>query len=112
MVLVMELSNNQRKYLKSIAHGLRPVIMIGDKGLSENVRTETDLAASHHELIKVKLSVGDRELRDQMIADLSTALDLTLVQRIGNIAVFYRPRPKNYKAGKKTNLEELRLPKS
>lgn len=108
----MELSNNQRKYLKSIAHGLKPVIMVGDKGLSDNVRVETDLAASHHEIIKVKFAVGDRELRDQLIDDLAKPLDLTLVQRIGNIAVFYRPRPKHYKAGKRTSLEELRLPKN
>ncbi|MDD9892874.1 MAG: YhbY family RNA-binding protein [Gammaproteobacteria bacterium] len=107
----MELTIKQRKYLKAIAHGLKPVIMVGDKGLSENLRTETDLAASHHELIKVKFAVGDSELRDQMIAELAEPLDLTLVQRIGNVAVFYRPRPASYKAGKRTTLEELRLPK-
>ena len=108
----MEFTNNQRKYLKAIAHGLRPVIMIGDKGLTDAVRAETDLAASHHELIKVKFAVGDRELRDQMIDDLASPLNLSLVQRIGNIAVFYRPRPSSYKAGKRTTLEEIRLPKN
>lgn len=86
--------------------------MVGDKGLTDNVRHETDLAISHHELIKVKFAVGDRELRDQLIADLAAPLELTLVQRIGNIAVFYRPRPANYKAGKRTQLEEIRLPKA
>lgn len=108
----MELSIKQRKYLKALAHGLRPVIMVGDKGLSDNVRHETDLAISHHELIKVKFAVGDRDLRDQMITELAEPLDLTLVQRIGNIAVFYRPRPASYKAGKRTTLEELKLPKA
>lgn len=108
----MELSIKQRKYLKQLAHGLKPVIMVGDKGLSENVISETDSAASHHELIKVRFSVGDRDLRDQMIAELAGPLELSVVQRIGNVAVFYRPRPKNHKAGKRTVLEEIRLPKA
>lgn len=52
---------------------------------------ELDLALDAHELVKVKARVGDREERDAVLAELGTQTASTLVQRIGNVGVFYRP---------------------
>ncbi len=87
------LSSNQKRYLRSLAHGLKPVIMVGAKGVTDSLVAELDLALAHHELIKVKVAAGDREARDQSIAALFARVDAAVVQRIGNIAVAYRHNP-------------------
>lgn len=108
----MSLSNQQRKFLKSLAHPMKPVVMLGDKGLTENVLGEIELALGHHELIKVKVSGADRDDRDATIQEICTKTNAELVTRIGNVAVLYRERPANFKAGKNTQLYSLKLPKA
>ncbi len=88
----MTLSANQRRYLRQLAHPLKPVVMLGTKGVTEAVCRELDLALTQHELLKVKLA-GDRE---QRAAELDRLLDATgaeNVQLIGHIASLYRPHP-------------------
>ena len=87
----MPLSNKQKKFLRRLAHDRKPVVMIAAAGLSDTVMTELDQALSHHELIKVNVRVGDRDDRDQIIADACNRCGADLIQRIGNIATFYRP---------------------
>jgi RNA-binding protein len=84
------LSNPQKRYLRGLAHDLKPVIMVGAKGVSDSVVAEAGVAVERHELIKVRVAAGDRELRDQWITDLCERTDASLVARIGNIAVLYR----------------------
>ena len=86
----MSLSESQKKYLRGRGHQLKPVIMVGDAGLSESVLAEYESALSHHELIKVKIRAADRASRDAMIQTLSEGHAATLVQRIGNVALLYR----------------------
>ncbi len=81
----------QRK-LKQIAHHLHPVVTVGDAGVSDNLKQELVRALTDHELIKVKLA-GDREQREQWIAELSTAGECELITSIGKVAVFYRANP-------------------
>jgi len=87
------ITNKQRRWLKGEAHALKPVVMIGQAGLTQAVLAELDLALNHHELLKVKVSAGDRDLRDALIAPLLEGTGATLVTRIGNIAVLYRANP-------------------
>jgi RNA-binding protein len=89
-----ELSERQRRHLRGLAHPLKPVILMGKTGLTESVATETARALHDHELIKVKAPAGDRDARDAMLATLARQTGSALVQRIGNVAVLYRPRPK------------------
>ncbi len=89
------LSNPQKRYLRGLAHDLKPVIMVGAKGVSDSVVAETGLAIERHELIKVRVAAGDRELRDQWITDLCERAGADLVARIGNIAVLYRRSEEN-----------------
>lgn len=90
----MPISDSQRRYLRSLAHALNPVVWVGQAGLSEAVLAEADQALTTHELIKVKLSVGDRTERDGMAERLCARTAAELVQHIGHVVVVYRPNPK------------------
>jgi RNA-binding protein len=86
----MELSENQRRFLRGRAHALKPVIQIGNKGLTDTVASETERALHDHELIKVRAPGADRTARDAMLAELATRTGSALVHRIGHVAVLYR----------------------
>ena len=88
----LNLTEKQRKHLRGLAHPLKPVIRLGNSGLTDAVAQETDRALHDHELIKVKAPGGDREARDAVFTDLATRTSSALVYRIGNVAIFYRPR--------------------
>lgn len=90
----MQLSSNQKRYLRGIAHGLDPVVMVGQKGVTPALLKELDGALAHHELVKVKLSDADREDRAETIEILRDASNAALVQAVGRIACFYRRNPK------------------
>nr|CAA6812102.1 MAG: FIG004454: RNA binding protein [uncultured Thiotrichaceae bacterium] len=91
----MELKETQKKRLKRLAHDLKPVVMIGQHGLKDSILEELDIALDFHQLIKVKISVGDRDARDELVQKLlKHANNAVLVQKIGNIAVFYQKNPK------------------
>jgi RNA-binding protein len=89
----MTLSESQKKYLRGLGHGLKPVVMIGDAGLTEAVLAEFENSLEHHELLKVRVKVGDRAARDSIIAALCDSAGAELVQRIGNMALLYRENP-------------------
>ncbi len=86
----MSLTEKQKRHLRGLAHPLKPVIIVGNSGLSESLLNEFELTLEHHELIKVKVNANDREERAQMIAQLCATANAELVQRIGHIAVLYR----------------------
>ena len=87
----MDLTEKQRKYLRGLAHGRDPIVMIGQSGLSPAVTREMDIALGAHELVKVRARVGNREARDTLLDALAKGTGSALVQRIGNVGVFYRP---------------------
>lgn len=93
----MKLSETQKKHLRGLGHKLKPLVMIGDAGLTEAVYTEFEMTIEHHELIKVRVRVGDRDARDAIIGELCTKSGAVLVQRIGNVALLYRPNPEKQK---------------
>jgi RNA-binding protein len=87
-----ELSERQKKHLRGLAHALKPLIRVGNPGLTESLVRETARALHDHELIKVKTPAGDRAARAALISELTAKTASTLVHRIGNVAVLYRPR--------------------
>lgn len=89
----MELNETQKKRLRTRAHDLKPVVMVGQHGLKPTVLEEISAALDHHQLIKIKLSVGDRDLRDQILSQIIQYSQAQTIQRIGNIAVLYRRNP-------------------
>jgi RNA-binding protein len=90
MTTTQQLSEKQKKYLRGLAHGRDPIIMIGSAGLSPAVAKEFETALGAHELVKVKARVGDREQRDAILTGLAEQSGSSLIQRIGNVGVFYR----------------------
>ncbi|MDO9226251.1 MAG: YhbY family RNA-binding protein [Pseudomonadota bacterium] len=89
-----ELSVEQRKYLKALAHSLKPVVMIGAQGLSESVVREAGHALAAHELIKVRVLGDDRTAREAWFSELCAALDAAPVQHIGKLLLLYKPADK------------------
>ncbi len=86
----MKLSESQKKFLRGLGHELKPVIMVGDAGLTDSLLNEFCSTIEHHELIKVRVRVGDREMRDGIISQLCEKGSAELVTRIGNVALVYR----------------------
>ncbi len=89
----MSLSKKQIKFLRAKCHNLKAVIMLGQKGLTEEVLNELEIALTHHELVKIKLAVDDREARKQMIADICDRSHSEEVQSIGKTLSVYRANP-------------------
>ena len=86
----MTISQAQKRHLRGLAHVRKPVVWIGQHGVTAGVRRELETALAAHELIKVSVRVGDREKRDALAAGLAVALGAELVQRIGNVVTLYR----------------------
>ena len=86
----MALSENQKKHLRRLGHALRPIVRVGQRGLTPNVAAELARALDDHELVKVSAQVGDRERRDAIFAELAAATASQLATRIGNVALFYK----------------------
>jgi len=94
----MTLSNDEKKHLRRLGHNLKPIVTVGGKGLNENVVTELERALEDHELIKVKLAVGDRDAKQQVIDAICKQLNAESVQTIGHVVLLLRrakkPNPK------------------
>ena len=93
----MTLSESQKKYLRGLGHDRKPLIMVGDAGLSESLLVEFESTLAHHELIKVRVRVGDRNARDAIIGEMCEKSGAALVQRVGNMALLYRENPEKKK---------------
>ena len=93
----MNLFETQKKFLRGLGHQLKPVIMVGDAGLTESLLKEFCSTLEHHELIKVSVRVGDRKARDAIIEELCRSGSAELVQRVGNMALLYRENPEKKK---------------
>jgi RNA-binding protein len=89
----IELTPKERQALKALAHGLKPVVLLGSAGLSPSVVKEIDRALLSHELIKVKVPGDDRAEREAVFASLAESLSAARVQAIGKLLVLFRPAP-------------------
>jgi RNA-binding protein len=88
----MPLTEQQKKTLRGLGHTLKPVIRVGSGGLSRSLLEEFERSLEHHELMKVKVSAGDRTQRDALIAELCQHSGAELVQRVGNVGLLFRRR--------------------
>ena len=96
------LSPSERKLLKARAHALKPVVAVGNEGLTAAVLKEIDISLKAHDLIKIRVSGDDRELRQSLLGEICNRTGASPVQHIGKILVVYRentdppaPAPKN-----------------
>lgn len=86
----MNLSNKQIQHLKGLAHSIKPVVLIGNNGLTEAVVAEIDYALGHHELIKVKINTTDRDVKQLIIDAIIRETNSIKVQAIGKTLAIYR----------------------
>ena len=82
----------ERKQLKTRAHQLDPMVMIGAKGLTDEVVKEIELALKAHELVKIWAPSLGREQREQVLELVLQRTLAELVQRVGKVFVLYRKR--------------------
>ena len=90
----MSLSAKHIRHLRSLAHSLKPVVIIGGNGLTDNVINEIHQALDTHELIKVKINADDKQDRQTMIQRIVELTEAEFIQLIGHIGIFYRRHPK------------------
>lgn len=90
MSAVSSLSSGQLRHLRSLAHKLKPVVLLGKHGLSDNVLSEIDLALEHHELIKVKLAGVERDEKEALAQAICEPCRCHRVQLVGNMLTLFR----------------------
>ena len=73
---------------------MKPVVTIGSGGLSDAVLDEFTRSLDHHELMKLKVNLGDREQRDAAIQQVCEHSGAQLIQRVGNIGLLFRKKKK------------------
>jgi len=88
---ILEITSRERSALRSAAHPLRPVVLVGDKGLSDAVLKEIDLNLTSHGLIKVRVAGDDREARVEMLDRICDVLSCAPVHHLGKMLILYRP---------------------
>jgi len=101
----IQLTPAQRKVHRAEAHHLDPVVMVGNDGLTANVKKEIDAALSAHGLIKVRVFSDDRVAREEMFQSVTEELSAAPIQHIGKLLVLWRPQVE-----KERVLDEDRMP--
>lgn len=89
---MLKLTPTQRSTLREQAHGLHPVVMIGDAGLTEGVLREISSSLDAHGLIKIRVFGDDRANRIEMYQTICAKLNAAPIQHIGKLLVVYRPK--------------------
>lgn len=87
---MLKLNSKQISFLRAAGHALNPVVIIGNKGLSEEVLKELEVSLKAHELIKIKVQSDQREIRAQMLLQICEKLGATAIQHIGKQLLIYR----------------------
>ncbi len=88
----MPLDNKQRKDLKAKAHHLKPVVRVGQKGITENLLRETDMALEIHQLIKIHIADEDRETRNKTALEIASKSGAEMVNQIGKVCILFRKK--------------------
>lgn len=112
---MLKLTPAQRSELRSQAHGLAPVVMIGDSGLTPAVMKEIDASLNAHGLIKIRVLGDDREARVAHYETICADLGAAPIQHIGKLLVIYRPKkdtPKESKTARGKGLREVVIVKT
>lgn len=89
------LSAAERRQLRRDAHHLKPVVLVGQHGLTAAVEAEIDRALHDHELIKIRYRGEDKSARNTALSAMAETLEADVVASIGHVVVLYRPNPEN-----------------
>ncbi len=98
-----QLTPKQVRYLKSLAHHLKPVVQIGKEDISDSVISATERELQNHELIKVKIGQNSGVGKKEAAAEISEKTGSGLVQLIGKTIILYK-KSKKLKKDKRIRL--------
>jgi RNA-binding protein len=102
---VENLKGYQKKYLKGIAHGMKPLVFVGQKGLSPSVTQAVNESLEKHELIKIKfVDFKEKGQKEVITGAIEKETESELVGMTGHIAIFYRQQ-------KDPEKRKIRIPK-
>ncbi len=102
---MIELKGFQKKYLRGLAHGLDPVVFIGQHGLTDSVTKSIEEALEAHELIKVKFNdYKEKEQKKEISGEIEKNNKCTMVGMIGHISIFFRQK-------KRTEKRKIKIPR-
>jgi len=91
---MQSLTSSQAKFLRGLAHNLKPVVFIGQRGVTTAVLESIREALAVHELIKVRfIDSPAKRRRADAVAEVQQKTDSFLAGVIGHVAIFYRPQP-------------------
>ncbi len=90
---MQSLTGKQARHLRSLAHPLVPLVIVGKEGASEGIVQATDQALTDHELVKVKLPDLERDLRQEIAEKIAEGTKSALAGTIGRVAIYYRRHP-------------------
>lgn len=88
----MKLNKRMQQQLRAKAHALKPVVLVGSKGLTEAVYEEIKVALLAHELIKIKLPQSNKEQRQSASQDIAQMVNADVIQVLGNTLTLYKKK--------------------
>lgn len=86
----MTLSSAARKQFRTIGHQLKPIVIIAQKGMTENIKAEIDRALNDHELIKIKLVVSSKAEKKALAESICAEFSAECIQSIGQVLLLYK----------------------
>lgn len=98
---MIKLTSAQRSYLTKHSHKVKPIVYVGQKGLTESIGQAVEDALKHNEIVKVKF-ISNKELKQQIAIEIESFTESNLVRVIGNVAIYYKEFEK--KADRKLHL--------
>lgn len=98
----MELTSAQRKALSVQAHELKPVVIIGQAGVTDGVMGKIAESLKAHELIKIKFNEY-KEDKQQLAEEIANSCEAGLVRIIGNVAILYKENKEKEEEKKKSH---------
>ena len=87
----MQVLYNKKK-LRARCHSLKPVVIIGQTGITDAVIREIDASLEHHELLKIRVNAADRSERKSFLEQISQKTNSDLIANVGHTACFYRKK--------------------
>ena len=87
-----ELSGKERRHLRGLAHGLKPLVHVGKNGVTEGVIDDTDRALRDHELVKIRF-LDYKDQRQELSQTIAEETRSGIVEIIGNALILYRESP-------------------
>ena len=86
-----ELTGSQAKYLRGLAHGFKPIVFIGQKGITDALVESVELALNRHELIKIKfVDFKEKKQKKEMATAIGEKTGCLVAGIIGHVAILYK----------------------